>query len=142
MLIDYPAIPPSIRRLNGREEVFCVVRRRWFKCTPEEWVRQCFLLYLIEKKGLSPSLMAVEKSVTVSGKRRRFDIVVYDAAFVPYILVECKEPAVLLTESVLQQVLQYYSVVQSRYFVVTNGAQTMVFRRQVHQVDAIDQWDF
>jgi len=142
VLIDYPATPPSIRRLNGREEIFCVVRRHWYKWTPEEWVRQWFLLYLIEKKELSPSRMAVEKSITVSGKRRRFDIVVYDAAFVPFILVECKETSVDLTESVLQQVLHYYSVVQSRYFVITNGAQTMVFRRQAHQVEVIDQWDF
>ncbi|MFM7710569.1 MAG: type I restriction enzyme HsdR N-terminal domain-containing protein [Ferruginibacter sp.] len=142
VFIDYPATSPSIRRHNDRDEVFCAVRRRWYKCTPEEWVRQYFLLYLIEKKGLSPSRMAVEKSITVSGKRRRFDVVVYDDNFVPCILVECKEPAVELTETVLQQVLQYYSVVQSRYFIITNGAQTMVFLRQAHQVEVVDQWDF
>jgi hypothetical protein len=117
----YPENKPKIKTENGKEFIFCIIRKRWFIITPEEWVRQNFILYLIVNLEYSASLIAVEKQLQLNEVKKRFDIVVYkDAA--PYIIVECKEMNVALSESTLSQVLNYNSSIQAPYIVVTNGS--------------------
>lgn len=127
--IIYPDQKPSIRKKENREEIFCMIRKRWFMLTPEEWVRQNFLNYLTEVKKYPASLIAVEKQLLIGNLKKRFDIVVYDNLMNPHTIVECKEINIPLTETVLQQILSYYSVIQSRYLIVTNGNHTIGFER-------------
>jgi hypothetical protein len=125
--IKYPEKKPSIKMSEGKEIIFCLVRKKWFQLTPEEWVRQNFLLYLNEILNYPLSLMAVEKQITVADVKRRFDIVVYNQAMLPLMLVECKEMEVPLSKDVLHQALHYNSKMQTKYLILTNGNHTIGF---------------
>ncbi len=124
--IDYPDQKPNIKSENNEEFIFCVIRKRWYLITPEEWVRQNFLLYLIHTLKYPASLIAVEKQLKLSEVKKRFDIVVYHNT-VPSIIIECKEMNVPLSESTIHQVLNYNSNVQAPYIVVTNGSYCAAF---------------
>jgi len=121
IVIPYSKTKPFIRKTSDREEVFCKIRKRWLLLTPEEWVRQNFLIYLTDVLNYPSSLIAVEKQLIVNQQKRRFDIA--------FLIVECKEMEVSINEKVIQQVLEYYSVVQSDLMLVTNGNSTFGFRR-------------
>lgn len=129
IVIQYSANRPSIRKTTNREEVFCRIRKRWLLLTPEEWVRQNFLIYLTDVLCYPSSLIAVEKQVLVNQQKRRFDIVVYKNTMEAFMIVECKEMEVQLTEKVIQQVLEYYSVIQSHMLIITNGKFTFGYKR-------------
>ncbi|MFC4263778.1 type I restriction enzyme HsdR N-terminal domain-containing protein [Ferruginibacter yonginensis] len=118
--INYPTQKPAIKSLQGKELIFCAIRKRWYVITPEEWVRQNFILYLIHVLQYPASLIAVEKQITIGAIKRRFDIVVYKND-VPYLVIECKEMNVPLTEQTLTQVLHYNATVNAPYLAITNG---------------------
>ncbi|MEO8770858.1 MAG: type I restriction enzyme HsdR N-terminal domain-containing protein [Ferruginibacter sp.] len=126
--IIYPAKKPSIKNADGKEQIFCIIRKRWILITPEEWVRQNFLLYLTEVLNYPASLIAVEKQLMLGDVKKRFDIVVYDKETKPLMIIECKEMNVALSENTLQQVLRYNINVKAKYLVVTNGSYCAAFR--------------
>ncbi len=126
--IIYPTQKPTIKTENDKEIIFCIIRKRWFLITPEEWVRQNFLLYLIEVLKYPASLIAVEKQIIMSDVKKRFDIVIYKNSL-PYIIVECKEMNVPLSESTILQVLNYNSLVQANILVITNGNYCKAFEK-------------
>lgn len=107
-----------------------MIRKKWVVLTPEEWVRQNFLLYLTEILQFPASLIAVEKQLVLGEVKKRFDIVVYDNQAQPLVLVECKEMNVTLSESVLLQALHYFKAVQSRFMVITNGNHTIAYEKR------------
>lgn len=121
--IQFPEQPFKIKKLKDRDFIFDVFRKQWIVLTPEEWVRQNFLQYLVEVKKYPASLIAVEREILVGDLRRRFDIVVFKDAK-PWMIVECKELKVPLSEAVLKQALNYNVSLQVKYLVVTNGAST------------------
>jgi len=128
--ITYPHIKPKIRRSENGEEIFCIIRKKWLVITPEEWVRQNFLLYLINEMGYSASLISVEKGIKIGELSRRYDIVVYSKLMLPFIVVECKEMEVALSESTILQVLRYNSELQANFLIVTNGISCAAFEKQ------------
>jgi hypothetical protein len=101
------------------------VRKKQVKLTPEEWVRQHVIFYLIEYKKASPALIAVEKSLLINGLTRRFDLLVANREGNTKILIECKATDVQLTEETLFQLAQYNSVLTSEYVMITNGLQSL-----------------
>lgn len=135
--ILYPLIKPTIKTENGKDFIFCLIRKRWFKITPEEWVRQNFLLYLTEILKYPAAIIAVEKQLLMAEVKKRFDIVLYkDAA--PFMIVECKEMQVTLTENTLRQVLNYNATIQAPYMVVTNGTDCAGFFKKENKFIEID----
>jgi hypothetical protein len=137
--IKYPETKPLIRRENGKERIFCMIRKRWMVITPEEWVRQNFLLYLTEVLLFPASLIAVEKQLSVGEMKKRFDIVVYDKESRPCLIVECKEMNVALSENVLKQALQYNVSIRARYLFITNGSHTMLFENDGSNFREVDK---
>ena len=127
--IIYPDKKPSIRTEENKEQVFCMIRKRWVLLTPEEWVRQNFLLWLTESLFYPASLIAVEKQLLLGDVKKRFDIVVYDNNAKAFMLVECKEMNVPLSENVLQQALRYNTTVQADWLVITNGSNCVAFKK-------------
>ena len=138
MKISYPDIKPKIKSVDNTEFVFCIGRKKWVTLTPEEWVRQNFLLFLIYNLGFSPSIIAVEKKIKNLPTLKRFDIVVYKNDL-PYILIECKEMNDVLGQSVLTQTLNYFSEIQSRYIIITNGNQTFAFEKSNNGLNKVEQ---
>jgi hypothetical protein len=125
--IAYPLYQPKIKKASGKELIFDEVRRQWVVLTPEEWVRQNFLQYLIRVKKYPATLIALEKEIFLSDVKKRFDIVVYDRNTKPWMLVECKEMRVALDVDVLDQALRYNINLQVPYLVITNGTYCYAF---------------
>lgn len=121
VLIRYPQPDFKIKKEHGREVIFDSFRKKWVPLTPEEWVRQNFINYLVTEKKYPPSLIAVEKEISLGELRKRFDVLVYDANHQPRMMVECKAMNVPLGENVLQQLLRYNISVPVEYLVITNG---------------------
>ncbi|MCQ2204820.1 MAG: type I restriction enzyme HsdR N-terminal domain-containing protein [Bacteroidales bacterium] len=131
MEIELPALnlPPcrlDLREEKGMVKVMCLVRRKLLKLTPEEYVRQSFVAYLVTL-GYSTSLILMENPVLINGLHQRADIVVYDRTMKPYLIVECKATTVTLTAEVVQQALRYNIKLGVKYVAVTNGLQHYCF---------------
>ena len=125
--IEYPAYQPKIKDQLGKEFIFDEIRKQWIMLTPEEWVRQNFLRYLIQVKQYPASLIAVEKEIQLGDLTKRFDIVVYDQNTLPWMIIECKEMTVALNEQVLNQALRYNITLNVPYIVITNGTHCFGF---------------
>ena len=125
--IEYPAYQPKIKDQLGKEFIFDEIRKQWIMLTPEEWVRQNFLQYLIQVKKYPSSLIAVEKEIQLGELAKRFDIVVYDQNTQPWMIIECKEMNVALNEQVLNQALRYNITLNVPYIVITNGTHCFGF---------------
>ena len=88
--LNLPPFEYKVKKQNGQIWIFDMIRKRYVVLTPEEWVRQHFIHFLIEGKGYPAQLIAVEKEIQVCGMKRRFDLVCYDRQANPYLIVECK----------------------------------------------------
>lgn len=126
MIIQYPPYNPRVKKEKGKEFIFDDLRKQWVTLTPEEWVRQNFINYLVKEKKYPPSLIAVEKEIQVGELKKRFDILIYKYDK-PWMVIECKEMEVALTEKVLQQVLNYNMHLQATFLLITNGTENMGF---------------
>ncbi len=121
--INYPEYPFKIQKEAGKDQIFDPLRKSWVVLTPEEWVRQNFIQYLIQVKNYPSTLIAIEKTIQLGELKKRFDIIVYKNDS-PWLLIECKEANVPITEKTLEQILQYQQVVEADYLVMTNGHTT------------------
>jgi len=101
--------------------IFDIIRKAYFLLTPEEWVRQHVIHYLIQEKNYSPNLIAVEKQLDINQLKRRFDIVVFNKEMQPNILIECKAPAIKITQKTFDQANQYNWLLKAPYLFLTNG---------------------
>jgi hypothetical protein len=119
--LDFPDTPLRIRQEGGRAHVFDPIRRRFVRLTPEEWVRQHLVHFLVEHRGYPPGLLAIEKGFVYNGMTRRADVVAYGAEARPVLLAECKKPDVELDAYVFEQVARYNAVVGAGVLLVTNG---------------------
>ncbi len=126
--IDYPPYQPKIKKEINKEFIFDEVRKQWVMLTPEEWVRQNFLQYLIQVKKYPAALIAIEKEIFLGDVKKRFDIIVYSKATQPWMLIECKEMNVSLDTAVLNQALRYNINLQVPYIVLTNGSHCYGFK--------------
>jgi len=121
--IRFPNQPFKILQQGDKEIIFDSIRKAWVVLTPEEWVRQNFIQYLAIEKKYPLSLIAIEREIKLVDVKKRFDIVVYRATK-PWMLVECKEMNVPLTEKVVAQILNYNIALNVHYLVISNGRQT------------------
>jgi hypothetical protein len=124
--VEYPKFAHQIKSLDQKEQIFDPFRKIWVRLTPEEWVRQNFLQVLVQKHHVPASLIAIEKEIKWGETKKRFDILVYKDTK-PWLIVECKEMNVPLSESVLRQVLHYNSKLETHFIVITNGNDTFGF---------------
>lgn len=127
--IKFPSHLFKIKSENGKEIIFDECRKQWVLLTPEEWVRQNFLQYLIQERLYPASLIAVEREVVLGDLKKRFDIVVFKNAK-PWMIVECKEMHGKLNEAVIKQILNYNITLQAEYLVITNGTSTFALHVQ------------
>lgn len=137
--IEYPAYEPKIKEAAGKELIFDETRKKWVSLTPEEWVRQNFLQYLIQVKKYPASLIAVEKEIAVADTKKRFDIVVYDKNHQPFMIIECKEMNVALDEKTLEQALRYNINLQVKYIIITNGSYCFGFSTEGGRITELEK---
>lgn len=119
--LNLPAFEYKIIEKENKPFIFDVIRRQYVALTPEEWVRQHFVHFLIEHKGYPQALMANEVQLKLNGMSRRCDTVIYDRTLRPRVIVEYKAPTVDITQQVFDQICRYNMVLQVEYLIVSNG---------------------
>ena len=106
---------------KGKTEVFDIIRRKYISFTPEEYVRQSFIHFLVDHKNFPPSLMAVEKALKVNNMTKRTDIVQYNKIGKAIIIIECKAPHIKIDENTFSQAAMYNMKMKVDYLIMTNG---------------------
>ena len=119
--LNLPPFDKKVIKKGEKPFIFDVIRRQYVALTPEEWVRQHFVHYLIGHKGFPQSLMANEVQLKLNGMSRRCDTVVYDRTLHPRVIIEYKAPSVNITQQVFDQICRYNMVLQVDYLIVSNG---------------------
>lgn len=109
--------------VEGKQFIFDSIRKKFVLLTPEEWVRQNFIQYLIKEKKYPGSLMAVEKQIMVNKNQRRFDLLIYLRNGQPHLIAEFKASTVKITQEAFDQVVRYNMVLKVERVVVSNGLQ-------------------
>jgi virulence-associated protein VagC len=119
--INLPAFPVRISEKNGKKLIFDPVRRKYVALTPEEWVRQHFVNYLITEKGYPSGLVANEVAIKLNHTNKRCDTVVYSRYLEPLAVIEYKSPAIEITNNVFDQIARYNMVLKVPFLIISNG---------------------
>ena len=122
--MDILYLPPydiKVKQTNGKTSILDILRRRFITLTPEEWVRQHFIHYLINYKGYPSALLANEVELTIGQKKLRCDSVLYTRQLQPRMIIEYKAPSVQITQKVFNQIFAYNTLLHADYLVVSNG---------------------
>jgi predicted type IV restriction endonuclease len=121
LALNLPAFEVKIKDEGTKKMIFDVIRRKYVTLTPEEWVRQHFVHYLIEQLGYPQDLLANEVELTLNGTSKRCDTVLYDQDLKARMIVEYKAADVPITQKVFNQIMRYNMVLRVEYLVVSNG---------------------
>ncbi len=119
--LNLPTYQFKLKQKGLVTQIFDAIRKKYVILTPEEWVRQNFLQFLIHEKKFPASLIAVEMGLKYNQLQKRADVLVYDKSGTPYLMVECKAPEVKITQDVFDQVARYNMNFKVKYLVITNG---------------------
>ena len=119
--LSLPVFDFNIKESAGKTVIFDIIRKKYIVLTPEEWVRQHFVNYLIAHLGYSKPLIAVEQGMKYNSLLKRTDIIVFDRTGTPLVLVECKEPGHRLNQKVMEQAMMYNKTLKAPYIIVSNG---------------------
>jgi hypothetical protein len=131
--IEFPKEQPKTRQRSGVNEIFDAIRKKWLVLTPEEWVRQNILQFLLLKKNYPTSLIAIEKEIRLGELKKRCDIVVYNRNFEPWMIIECKEMNVSLSQKTIEQVLRYHITLPAKFLIISNGSYCFGFDKKEGQ---------
>lgn len=121
LLLNLPKYETKIAIRDGKKVIFDVIRRRYVALTPEEWVRQHFVHFLIDQKDYPVSLMANEVLLNLNGTKKRCDTVLYKRDLMARMIIEYKAPQIEITQAVFNQITNYNFVLKVDYLIVSNG---------------------
>lgn len=119
--LNLPPFDVKVDVRGGKRVIFDVIRRRYVALTPEEWVRQHFVHYLLACKGYPQALLANEVQVQLNGTKKRCDTVLYRRDLTARMIIEYKAPEIEITQTVFDQITRYNMVLKVDYLVVSNG---------------------
>jgi hypothetical protein len=122
----FPAVKFRLKRDRGSNSIFDIIRRKYIILTPEEWVRQHFVHYMIAELKYPKSLICVEDGLRVNNMKKRSDIVVYDRSGAVFMVAECKSFKLKLNQQAMNQVSAYNQTLQAQYLALTNGKELYV----------------
>lgn len=121
MRLNLPEYDFNIKKSNGTHVIYDPLRRRYVTLTPEEWVRQHFVQFLVHERNFPFALMANEVSIMQNGIKRRCDTLVADRHGKPFVIIEYKSPQVQVTQTTFNQIVRYNMVLHAKYLIVSNG---------------------
>ncbi|HEY3370028.1 MAG TPA: type I restriction enzyme HsdR N-terminal domain-containing protein [Prolixibacteraceae bacterium] len=119
--LNLPEYSFRIKTTAGKSFLFDALRKRYVRLTPEEWVRQNFVQFLIVEKKYSVSLIVVEAGVKVNNNPQRADLVVFDRSGIPVLVAEFKAPEVKISQQAFDQIVRYNMQLKVKYLIVSNG---------------------
>jgi hypothetical protein len=119
--LNLPEYSFRLKTTEGKDFIFDSLRKKFVRLTPEEWVRQNFLQFLVTEKKYSPALITVEALVKVNSNPQRADMVVFDRSGLPVLVAEFKAPDVKISQQTFDQIVRYNMQLKVRYLIVSNG---------------------
>ena len=121
--LNLPEYAFRVKKNEKHTLIFDMIRKKDIVLTPEEWVRQHFVQYLIQEKKYPVSLIAIEKQLTINNLKKRTDILIFSPKGTPDIIVECKAPHIKINQDTFDQIARYNLKLNAHFLVVTNGLQ-------------------
>lgn len=121
MQLNLPQRELKLKKENDSYQIFDELRKKYVALTPEEWVRQNFISFLIIDKGFPAGLMNNEVSLVQNGIKRRCDTLISDREGEPFVIVEYKAPSIEITQKTFDQIARYNMVMRAKYLIVSNG---------------------
>ena len=125
--LNLPPYAIALDRQNETLKVWDDLRRKWVRLTPEEWVRQHFIHFLIDHLGYPAQLLGNEVGLSLGGSKLRVDSILYDTQLRPKMLIEYKAPSVALSQQVLEQALRYNYKLEVPYIIICNGIELVAY---------------
>lgn len=119
--LNFPSYTFRFKNSENKVSIFDEIRKKFIVLTPEEWVRQHVVQFLLEEKKYPKSLINVEKVLMVNGLRKRYDVVVFNSDGSIFVLIECKAPAIKIAQATFDQIARYNMTMKSQFLMVTNG---------------------
>ncbi len=119
--LNFSSYSFRFKNSENKVSIFDEIRKKFIILTPEEWVRQHVVLYLLEEKKYPKSLINVEKVLKINGLRKRYDVVVFNPDGSIFVLVECKAPQIKIAQATFDQIARYNMTLKADYLMVTNG---------------------
>ena len=119
--LNLPKYNFKLKEEDNKVFIFDSIRKKFLQLTPEEWVRQNFIQYLIQEKSYPKSMFSIEKGIKISNTQKRVDIAIFNKERQIEILVECKAPEVKITQKAFDQIARYNLASNAKYLIVTNG---------------------
>ncbi len=119
--LEFPAYDFRLKNSENKPYIFDPIRKKFVHLTPEEWVRQHVLQFLIQTKGYPKSLINVEKEIVIYDTKKRYDIVIFNSDGSIFLVVECKRPNVKITQTAFDQIARYNLQLKGELLMVTNG---------------------
>ena len=119
--LSFPNYEFRLKEINQKRFIFDEIRKKYIELTPEEWVRQNCVKFLINDRKFKRSLISIEKRIKLNNTVKRFDILVHDNYGNCNLLVECKAPNVKINQDSFDQILRYNQVINAKFLMITNG---------------------
>lgn len=138
LTLKYPPFDVRLKKQGAQTCIFDFIRKKWLVLTPEEWVRQHLLNYLVTEKKFPVSVISIEKELYLNDLRKRYDVVVYDNQMQPSLIIECKAPYIALDRAVVSQALHYNLTVKAKFLMISNGMSDLVFNAENKVVELPD----
>ena len=119
--LNFPEYSFRFKNSENKVLIFDEIRKKFVVLTPEEWVRQHVIKFLLQQKKYPKSYINVEKNIKINGLSKRYDVVVFNPDGSIFLLVECKAPEVSITQNVFDQIARYNLKLNAQHLMVTNG---------------------
>jgi len=119
--LNFPGYQFRFQQQGKQVRIFDIVRKKYVTLTPEEWVRQHVLHFLIGEKQVPTGLIGVESEIRLFHTRKRFDVAVFDHSGKAVLAVECKAPSIPVTQEVVDQLVRYNMILKVKFLMLTNG---------------------
>ena len=119
--LNFPTYSFRFKNSENKIAIFDEIRKKFILLTPEEWVRQHIIQFLLHEKKYPKSYINVEKLIKINDTNKRYDIIVYQPNGELFLLIECKAPQVKITQETFDQIARYNLVLNAKYLMVSNG---------------------
>jgi hypothetical protein len=126
--LNFPEFEFKIQESDGKLSIFDSLRKKYLILTPEEWVRQHMISFLVQYRNYPKGLFSLEKEVMYNSLQKRFDILVLDRVGNPFLLIECKAPEVKLSKKTVEQVAIYNKTIGAAFMGISNGRQHLFLK--------------
>ena len=119
--LSFPNYEFRLKEINQKRFIFDEIRKKYIELTPEEWVRQNCVKFIINEKKFKKNLISIEKKIQLNNTNKRFDILVHDINGGCVLLVECKAPNIKINQESFDQILRYNQIINAKFLMLTNG---------------------